>query len=203
MENMNIDLPFEVKKILDKISENGFEAYVVGGCVRDSVINKMSQDNTVAKKEPNDWDICTSALPTEILEIFSQEKIIKTGLKHGTVTLVTAENTNYEITTFRSDGEYKDFRHPQKVQFVTSLRADLSRRDFTVNAMAYSPKTGIIDYFGGKEDILNRQIKCVGKAEERFCEDALRIMRALRFSSALGFDIEEKTGTAIKICKEN
>lgn len=141
---------------------------------------------------PHDWDICTSALPEQIVEVFSDHKIIPTGLKHGTVTIVI-DDEQYEVTTYRVDGEYEDNRHPVEVTFTSSLKEDLKRRDFTINAMAYNPSIGLIDFFGGKRDIKNKVIKCVGKPDDRFNEDALRILRAIRFSITLGYDIESKT----------
>lgn len=179
---MELRLPSNVEYILNKLNEYGYEAYVVGGCVRDSIIGLI----------PHDWDICTSALPEQIIKVFSDHKIIPTGLKHGTVTVVI-DNEQYEITTYRIDGEYKDNRHPSKVTFTSSLKEDLKRRDFTVNAMAYNPSIGLIDFFGGKKDITNRVIKCVGRPDDRFNEDALRILRAIRFSITLGYNIESQT----------
>lgn len=179
---MELRLPSNVKYILNKLNVCGYEAYVVGGCVRDSIIGLI----------PHDWDICTSALPEQIIKVFNDHKIIPTGLKHGTVTVVI-DNEQYEITTYRIDGKYKDNRHPSEVTFTSSLKEDLKRRDFTVNAMAYNPSIGLIDFFGGKKDITNRVIKCVGRPDDRFNEDALRILRAIRFSITLGYDIEFKT----------
>lgn len=179
---MELRLPNNVKYILNKLNECGYEAYVVGGCVRDSIIGLV----------PHDWDICTSALPEQIVDVFSDHKIIPTGLKHGTVTVVINDE-QYEVTTYRIDGEYKDNRHPSEVTFTSSLKEDLKRRDFTINAMAYNPSVGLIDFFGGKRDIENKVIKCVGKPDDRFNEDALRILRAIRFSITLGYDIESKT----------
>lgn len=167
---------------MNKLNKCGYEAYVVGGCVRDSIIGLV----------PHDWDICTSALPKQIVEVFSDNKIIPTGLKHGTVTIVM-DDEQYEVTTYRIDGEYEDNRHPVEVTFTNSLKEDLRRRDFTINAMAYNPSIGLIDFFGGKSDIKNKVIKCVGKPDDRFSEDALRILRAIRFSITLGYDIESKT----------
>lgn len=179
---MELRLPSNVKCILSKLNECGYEAYVVGGCVRDSIIGLV----------PHDWDVCTSALPEQIVEVFSSYKIIPTGLKHGTVTVVINDE-QYEVTTYRIDGEYKDNRHPVEVTFTSSLKEDLKRRDFTVNAMAYNPSVGLIDFFGGKSDIRNKVIKCVGKPDDRFNEDALRILRVIRFSITLGYNIESKT----------
>ena len=179
-------MPSAVDKIIKKLEESGYEAYAVGGCVRDSVMDK----------EPSDWDICTSSLPEETLECLGAENIIKNGLKHGTVT-VRIEEENYEITTFRTDGEYLDNRHPESVTFVRSLKEDLARRDFTMNALAYSKNRGLQDYFDGLTDIQKGIIRCVGSPDRRFGEDALRILRALRFASVLGFEIEKKTAKSI------
>lgn len=181
-----IILPKNVEIIIDKLNQEGYQAYVVGGCVRDSLLGAT----------PHDWDICTSALPEETMRVFSDKKIIPTGLKHGTVTIVL-DGSEYEVTTFRIDGEYKDGRHPDQVEFVNDLKLDLMRRDFTINAMAYSHKTGIIDYFGGCSDLCNKIIKCVGNPTDRFNEDALRILRALRFATRLGFDIDKLTREAM------
>ena len=183
---MNINLPTEVQYIITTLESAGFEAYAVGGCVRDSLLGK----------EPQDWDICTSALPEQCIETFSDQRIVETGLKHGTITLMLNEKP-FEITTFRVDGKYTDNRRPDKVKFVTVLKRDLARRDFSVNAMAYNPKTGVMDYYDGQQDLENRLIKCVGNADKRFREDALRIMRALRFASSFGFSIEENTARAM------
>ena len=180
-----IVLPEDVKKIITKLEEAGFEAYAVGGCVRDSLLHK----------EPKDWDITTSATPMEVKGIFPAT--IDTGIKHGTVT-VMLHRVGYEVTTYRVDGEYEDARHPKEVMFTRSLKEDLCRRDFTINAMAYSERSGVVDLFGGCEDLENKVIRCVGKPSERFSEDALRMMRAVRFSAALGFEIEEKTAESIK-----
>ncbi len=183
---MYIDLPRNIQKCIEKIEYGGYEAYVVGGCVRDSLIGKT----------PKDWDICTSATPMEIKEIFAEEKTIDLGISHGTVALVL-NGEIVEITTFRIDGEYSDSRRPDTVTFTSKLVEDLSRRDFTINAMAYNPRIGIVDYFNGKEDLNKGIIRCVGDPEKRFAEDALRIMRALRFMSQLNYTIEGKTLIAI------
>lgn len=169
----------------------GFEAYAVGGCVRDSLLGKV----------PTDYDITSSAEPDEMKAVFKNEHVIETGIKHGTLTVLINKNP-IEITTFRVDKEYLDNRHPSKVEFTRSLKEDLSRRDFTVNALAYSEKTGIVDMFGGAFDLEKGIIRCVGEPEKRFDEDALRIMRGLRFASVLGFEIEEKTSAAIKEKRE-
>lgn len=181
-------VPKNAEKIIEILNQNGFKAYAVGGCVRDYLLGKHA----------GDIDIATSALPFQVQEILAKQciKVIETGIKHGTVTAVINEEM-YEITTFRKDGEYKDNRRPESVDFVTDIKEDLSRRDFTVNAMAYSLNDGIIDLFGGKKDLSNRIIRAVGNADLRFKEDALRIMRALRFASVLGFSIEESTKKAI------
>lgn len=182
---MNIKIPKEVETVLNILHENGFEAYVVGGCVRDSIMGKI----------PSDWDVATSAKPNQILLCFNNRKTIETGLKHGTVTVVI-NKMQIEITTYRIDGEYSDNRRPDEVLFTDKIKLDLRRRDFTINALAYN-KSGIIDLFGGLDDINNKFIKCVGAAGERFNEDGLRILRALRFASVLNFDIEENTSSSI------
>ncbi len=182
---MRIELPPKVKIIINKLLENGYEAYAVGGCVRDSVLGRI----------PDDWDITTSATPEEVKEIFF--RTIDTGIAHGTVT-VMLEREGFEVTTYRIDGEYEDGRHPKSVSFTRSLVEDLKRRDFTVNAMAYNDVSGIVDEFGGIEDLKRGIIRCVGNAEDRFREDALRILRAVRFSAQLGFQIEEKTRQAVQ-----
>lgn len=182
-----LTIPQDVQKILEELQKAGYEAFCVGGCVRDMLMGKT----------PNDYDICTNALPEKTMEIFAGQRVIPTGIKHGTVTVIM-DNVGYEITTYRIDGDYSDGRHPDKVSFTPSLKEDLARRDFTVNALAYSKTTGVVDCFGGVDDINRGIIRCVGKGEERFSEDALRIMRAVRFASVLGFEIEEKTAIAIK-----
>ncbi len=181
-----INLPSFVKIAIDTLKNHGYEAYVVGGCVRDSLRGVI----------PSDWDVCTSATPDATISVFSEYTTIKTGIAHGTVT-VMIDNNPIEITTYRIDGEYKDMRHPVNVSFTDSLELDLSRRDFTVNAMAYSPEKGIIDPFNGITDLKNKIIRCVGEADLRFSEDALRILRALRFSSVLSYSIEESTSKSI------
>ena len=182
---MKINIPNSVKFILEKLNNAGFSAFIVGGCVRDALLGLT----------PDDWDVCTSAEPHEIKKIFP--KTIDTGIKHGTVTVI-ANGETIEVTTFRKDGDYKDNRHPETVAFTPSLEEDLSRRDFTVNAMAYNEKTGLVDLFGGINDLDKKIIKCVGDPEIRFTEDALRILRAVRFSAQKGFVIEENTLLAIK-----
>lgn len=182
-----IKLPSYVEKIIDVLEENGFEAYVVGGSLRDIYLGS----------EPHDWDVCTSATPEETVRCFAGYRIIETGIKHGTVTVMSDGNP-IEVTTYRIDGDYKDCRHPESVTFTKNIEEDLKRRDFTVNAMAYSPKRGFVDCCGSQEDIENGIIRCVGNAKERFTEDALRIMRCIRFSSVLGFSVDEDTEAAAK-----
>lgn len=183
---MTMDMPKNVDTAINLLQSAGFEAYAVGGCVRDSLLGKT----------PNDWDITTSAKPENMKSVFADFHCIDTGIKHGTVTVVI-DGEPLEITTFRLDGEYEDNRHPKSVTFTSNLGADLGRRDFTVNAMAYSKKTGTVDLFGGQNDLKNKIIRCVGDPDRRFNEDALRILRALRFASALDFEIEEKTAQSL------
>lgn len=183
---MTMDMPKNVDIAINLLQSAGFEAYAVGGCVRDSLLGKT----------PNDWDITTSAKPEDMKSVFADFHCIDTGIKHGTVTVVI-DGESLEITTFRLDGEYEDNRHPKSVTFTSNLGADLGRRDFTVNAMAYSKKTGTVDLFGGQNDLKNKIIRCVGDPDRRFNEDALRILRALRFASALDFEIEEKTAQSL------
>ncbi len=182
---LKIVLPQKVTYLLSQLMNDGYEAYVVGGCVRDCLLGRV----------PKDWDITTSAKPEEVKAIF--KRTVDTGIAHGTVT-VMLEKEGFEVTTYRIDGEYEDNRHPKTVEFTRSLRDDLARRDFTINAMAYNETDGFVDLFGGLEDIKNRQIRCVGTARERFEEDALRILRAFRFSAQLDFEIEENTLIAAK-----
>jgi len=182
---MQMQLPEHVKIIIEKLEAQGYEAYAVGGCVRDTILGRI----------PGDWDITTSAKPEQIKEVF--RRTVDTGIKHGTVT-VLMDHEGYEVTTYRIDGEYEDGRHPKEVQFTANLTEDLRRRDFTINAMAYNERAGLVDCFGGLEDLENKVIRCVGSAEERFQEDALRIMRAVRFSAQLGFEIEEETKHAVR-----
>lgn len=184
---LTIELPDSVRLLLNKLHNAGYEAYVVGGCVRDSLLGLT----------PNDWDICTSATPDEVKACFAEFKSIDTGLKHGTIT-VLVDDVPYEVTTFRKDGFYSDFRRPNSVTFVSDLKEDLSRRDFTINAMAYSEETGLIDYFGGKDDLTNKYLRCVGDPMKRFDEDALRILRALRFAACYALFIVPGTATAIR-----
>jgi len=185
---VKINVPEEVKTIIKRLNSQGFSAYVVGGCVRDSILNK----------KPQDWDISSSAKPEQVKEIFYDMGVIETGIKHGTVSVIINHNP-YEVTTFRCDGEYKDNRRPDTVTFVSDIDIDLSRRDFTINALACGceDSSEVIDLFGGIEDIKNGIVRCVGEPEKRFSEDALRILRALRFASVLGFDIDNKTSIAI------
>lgn len=182
-----ISLPKGVRFILSRLREKGYEAYTVGGSVRDSLRGQA----------PSDYDITTSALPDAVKEIFSDCRTVDTGILHGTVT-VLADGKPYEVTTYRIDGDYSDLRHPKCVSFTRSLREDAARRDFTVNAMAYSEEDGIIDFFGGREDLENRLIRAVGDPDTRFREDALRILRALRFAATLDFTVEKDTAAAVK-----
>ena len=175
---------------MKRLQVHGFEAYAVGGCVRDSLLGK----------EPNDWDLTTNALPHETAACFADHRIIETGMKHGTVA-VLHEGELLEITTYRLDGDYEDNRHPVSVTFSKELRDDLSRRDFTVNAMAYHSDHGVVDCFGGQTDLKNGIIRCVGDPRTRFEEDGLRILRAIRFASVLDFSLEEKTANAIHECR--
>ena len=181
---VRIEMPYEAEWIIDNIRSHGYEAFIVGGCVRDAVLGRI----------PGDWDITTSAKPEQVKEIFG--KTVDTGLKHGTVTIIK-HGKGYEVTTYRIDGEYLDGRHPETVEFTPDLREDLKRRDFTINAMAYSHETGIVDEFEGMEDLKRRVIRCVGCADDRFTEDALRILRAVRFAAQLDFVIEDETYKAI------
>ncbi|MBR2366972.1 MAG: CCA tRNA nucleotidyltransferase [Oscillospiraceae bacterium] len=175
--------------ILLRLKEAGFSAWFVGGCVRDTLLGRPIHD----------WDITTSALPEEIMEVFP--RCVPTGIRHGTVTVLDGENA-YEVTTFRVDGDYRDGRHPESVRFVAAVEDDLARRDFTVNAMAMDETGAVLDVFGGKEDLAAKLLRCVGVPEERFREDALRMLRALRFSAQLGFTIEEETYRAIRSCAQ-
>ncbi len=179
-------IPIIVNNLITELEEHGYMAYAVGGCVRDSLLGL----------EPKDWDICTSALPEQIKAVFNSDRVLEMGIKHGTVTVIRG-GTPYEITTFRIDGEYHDCRHPDRVEFTGDVALDLARRDFTINAMAYNPREGLVDPFGGQRDIKNGIIRAVGEAELRFSEDALRILRALRFSISLGFEIEKATAAAM------
>lgn len=184
-ENVKIRLPEQVNYIIEKLSEHGYEAYAVGGCVRD----------TLLCRKPGDWDITTSASPAEVKRIF--RRTVDTGIAHGTVT-VMLQKCGYEVTTYRIDGKYEDGRHPKSVEFTASLPEDLKRRDFTINAMAYNEKEGLVDSFDGIGDLKRKKIRCVGEAGERFREDALRMLRAVRFAAQLGFTIEDATQEAIR-----
>lgn len=179
-----VHVPADVRRILETIEDAGYEAYVVGGCVRDCALGLP----------PHDWDITTSALPMDIKRLFY--RTVDTGIKHGTVTVMSG-NHGYEVTTYRIDGTYADGRHPDSVEFTDRLSEDLKRRDFTINAMAYSDSRGLVDLFGGREDLARKVVRCVGIPHERFGEDALRMMRAIRFSAQLGFSIDKDTYSAI------
>ncbi len=184
MTDMKIKMPGKVNKIIGVLQEAGFEAYAVGGCIRDSLLGRT----------PNDWDITTSAKPMEVKALFSHT--IDTGIRHGTVTILL-DREGFEVTTYRIDGEYEDGRHPKEVSFTGSLEEDLKRRDFTINALAYNETAGLIDIFDGQKDLKDGIIRCVGNAEERFTEDALRMLRAIRFSAQMGYRIEKNTLAAI------
>lgn len=179
-----MDIPEKAAMVIKELMDQGFEAYAVGGCVRDSILGR----------QPEDWDITTSARPEQVKQIFP--RTVDTGIEHGTVTVLIDKET-FEVTTYRVDGEYEDHRHPREVTFTASLEEDLKRRDFTINAMAYNPKTGLVDIFHGIEDLEQGVIRCVGAPEERFDEDVLRILRAIRFSAQLGFRIDEATQRAM------
>ena len=180
-----IEIPQGAQNIIDVLNKNNYEGYVVGGCVRDSILGRT----------PHDWDICTNATPEQVISCFPDRKVIETGIKHGTVTILD-DDDQYEVTTYRVDGEYIDNRHPETVRFVTSLKSDLARRDFTMNAIAYN-EFGFTDPSGGIRDLLDGVVRCVGIPDERFQEDALRLLRALRFASVYGFTIEENTAASI------
>lgn len=182
---MKLKLPEKVIYIIETLESHGFEAYVVGGCVRDSILART----------PGDWDITTSATPAQVKQIF--RRTIDTGIAHGTVT-VLLEKDMFEVTTYRIDGKYEDSRHPKEVTFTASLEEDLKRRDFTINAMAYNDRTGLVDLYGGMHDLQHKAIRCVGDSKERFCEDALRMLRAVRFAAQLGFSIDPNTAQAIR-----
>ena len=184
LKSVSIKIPEGAKRVLETLHGAGYEAYVVGGCVRDSILGR----------EPQDWDITTSAKPEQVKALF--RRTIDTGIQHGTVT-VMVDHEGYEVTTYRIDGVYEDGRHPSEVVFTPSLEEDLKRRDFTINAMAYNEDDGLVDLFGGLEDMDRKMIRCVGEATERFGEDALRILRAVRFSAQLGYEIEGETREAI------
>ena len=187
---MKINIPSNVEWILNTLRAHGYEAFAVGGCVRDTMLGRT----------PGDWDITTSARPEQVKAVFRHT--VDTGLQHGTVT-VLKDHTGYEVTTYRIDGEYEDGMHPKSVEFTAELREDLRSRDFTINAMAYSHETGVVDLFGGMEDLKQGVIRCVGNPVDRFTEDALRILRAIRFSAQLGFEIEEGTRDALALIAPN
>jgi len=182
---MQIQIPHQVEQIIETLNQHGFEAYAVGGCVRDTLRGRI----------PEDWDITTSARPEQVKALF--RRTIDTGIQHGTVTIMDGKE-GYEVTTYRIDGEYEDSRHPNTVEFTSDLLEDLKRRDFTINAMAYSHQTGIVDAFDGIKDLQQGVIRCVGDARSRFTEDALRVLRAIRFSAQLNFTIESSTREAIE-----
>lgn len=185
-QTIKIEVPAKAQHIIDTIMEAGYEAYVVGGCVRDSILGR----------KPQDWDITTSAKPEQVKALFP--RTVDTGLKHGTVT-VMLDKEGFEVTTYRIDGEYEDSRHPKEVVFTPNLEEDLKRRDFTINAMAYNAKAGLVDIYGGMQDMEAKLIRCVGNPEERFREDALRILRAIRFSAQLGYEIDAATREGIRL----
>ena len=186
----DIILPIPVLRALSVLEACGYEGDTVGGCVRDSLLGRA----------PNDWDITTNATPDEMKACFKDFRVIETGIRHGTLTVIV-DGMQLEITTYRNDGEYLDNRHPVQVTFSEHIEDDLSRRDFTVNAMAYHPTKGLVDLFGGREDLQNRVVRAVGDAKTRFCEDGLRILRAIRFASVLDFDIAEDTAKAVHECR--
>ena len=179
---IKINIPKDVEYIINELDKNNYKAYIVGGAVRDSILGR----------NPKDWDITTNAKPEEVIEIFENCNVIPTGIQHGTVTIMI-NDVGYEVTTYRTEGEYSDGRHPDKVEFVSSLKEDLSRRDFTINSMAYNSSVGLVDYFDGIKDLNNKVIKCVGDPNKRFEEDKLRVMRAIRFSAQLDFKIDSRT----------
>lgn len=183
---MPIEMPQKARQIMDTLKRNGFDAYAVGGCVRDSLLGV----------DPHDWDICTSATPKQMIRCFEKWHVIETGIQHGTITVII-DSEPFEVTTYRIDGAYLDNRHPEEVIFVDSLIEDLARRDFTINAMAYSNEKGLADPFEGQKDLALKRIRCVGDADKRFHEDALRIIRALRFASVFEFEIEQSTSDSI------
>lgn len=189
-QSWDLNLPGYVEQVLTALERAGHEAYVVGGCVRDTLMGR----------EPADWDVCTSALPEETVACFGEKDTIPTGMKHGTVT-VLMDGQPVEVTTYRIDGDYLDSRHPSKVAFTRSLEEDLQRRDFTMNAVAYCPSAGPVDTCGGRSDIAAGLIRCVGDPRKRFEEDALRILRALRFKATLGFMLEGETAKAVRNCR--
>lgn len=184
---MEIHIPTGARKIIARLEQHGYEAYIVGGCVRDSLMGKS----------PSDWDICTSARAEEMMALFEDKRVIPTGIQHGTLTIL-AEDGAYEVTTFRIDGEYLDHRHPKSVAFTRELAEDLSRRDFTINAMAWHPERGLIDLFGGVEDLRDRLVRAVGDPMQRFNEDGLRMLRMVRFATVLDFDYDPATYDAVR-----
>jgi len=184
-DELKLNIPEYVKKVVDTLNKNGFEAFVVGGAVRDAMLGQ----------NPDDWDVTTNAMAEQTKQCFDRH--FDTGIKHGTITVLT-DKKPVEVTTYRIDGEYKDNRRPETVAFTADIKEDLKRRDFTINAMAYNEQAGLLDLYGGAEDLKNKIIRCVGDADTRFGEDALRIMRAIRFAARFGFDIEEKTFESIK-----
>ncbi len=188
---MKWSIPDYTERIVRQLNENGYEAYLVGGCVRDLLLGRT----------PKDWDITTSAAPGQVKQSLSGFRIADTGLKHGTVTAIDGEGSTAEITTYRVESAYSDHRHPDQVRFTRELKEDLARRDFTINAMAYHPDGGLIDFYGGQEDLARRRLRCVGDPTERFNEDALRILRALRFASALQLRIAPETADAVHRCR--
>lgn len=184
---MEIHIPTGARKIIARLEQHGYEAYIVGGCVRDSLMGKR----------PSDWDICTSARAEEMMALFEDKRVIPTGIQHGTLTIL-AEDGAYEVTTFRIDGEYLDHRHPKSVAFTRELAEDLSRRDFTINAMAWHPERGLIDLFGGVEDLRDRLVRAVGDPVQRLNEDGLRMLRMVRFATVLDFDYDPATYDAVR-----
>lgn len=192
MKRETIRVPQDAMWLLQTLHGAGYSAYVVGGCVRDGLLGRR----------PGDWDICTAARPDQMRALFADQQLILTGEKHGTIGVVL-NGTPYEITTYRVDGNYQDHRHPDQVAFVSDLAEDLARRDFTINAMAYAPGEGIIDLYGGRKDLAAGIIRCVGNPEQRFAEDALRILRALRFAARLGFTLDETTETAARAARDS
>lgn len=185
------DIPKNICFVLDRLRAHGYDAYVVGGCVRDMLLGRV----------PNDFDVCTDALPDQTIACFDDKPVIKTGMQHGTVSVIVNREA-VEVTTYRIDGDYSDHRRPDQVEFTSDLHADLARRDFTINAMAYRPDTGVIDPYGGKQDLDRGIIRCVGVPAERFAEDALRLARALRFASRYGFSIEPETAHAMLLARD-
>ena len=190
ISDLKIKVPEEVRAIMDTLTSAGYEAYCVGGCVRDSLLGRA----------PEDWDITTSALPEQVKSLFSNT--VDTGIQHGTV-MIVIKGVGYEVTTYRIDGKYLDGRHPEQVTFTRSLEEDLKRRDFTINAFAYNDESGIVDLFGGMDDLENQIVRAVGDPDARFTEDALRIMRAIRFAAQLDFEVEEETYAAIRRHADN